>query len=133
MDGYGKRILIIEDNPAERAYLEAELEQEGYAVYTACDGIAGADQIRKRHFAAVVADYHMCGISGLEFADFIKIAWPGIPVILMSKEFNDVMESTNGLDTIACIRKPYEPTMLLRVLRTVIQPVSTEQASLPVA
>jgi CheY-like chemotaxis protein len=138
MDGYGKRILVIEDNPGDRAHLEADLEHEGYAVYTVCDGIAGADEIRKRHFDAVVADYHMSGISGLEFADFIKITWPGIPVILISEELdseelNGVMKNANEPDAVARICKPYEPTMLLRALRTVTQPVSTEQAAFPLA
>lgn len=35
MDGYGKRVLIIDDGSGCRALLEAQLAQEGYAVYTA--------------------------------------------------------------------------------------------------
>jgi DNA-binding response OmpR family regulator len=133
MDGYGKRILVIENDPDGRARLEAELEQAGYAVYTASDGIAGADEIRKRHFDAVIADYHMSGISGLEFADFIKITWPGTPVILISGEVNDVMENADEPDAAARICKPCEPTMLLKALRTVTQPVLTEQVISPMA
>jgi DNA-binding response OmpR family regulator len=131
MDGYGKRILVVFDDPDGRALLEAELEQAGYAVYTTCDGIAGADEIRKRHFDAVIADYHMSGISGLKFADFIKITWPGTPVILISGELNDVMENADEPDAAARICKPYEPTMLLSALRTVVQPVSAEQTAFP--
>jgi DNA-binding response OmpR family regulator len=47
MDGYGKRIRVIDEDADRRALLEAQLEQEGYAVQTACDGVAGADEMRK--------------------------------------------------------------------------------------
>ena len=36
MDGYGKRIRVIDEDADRRALLEAQLEQEGYAVQTAC-------------------------------------------------------------------------------------------------
>ena len=41
MNGYGKRILVVNEDADRRALLEAQLEQEGYAVQTACDGVAG--------------------------------------------------------------------------------------------
>ena len=41
MDGYGKRILVVDEDADRRALLEVQLEQEGYAVQTACDGVAG--------------------------------------------------------------------------------------------
>jgi two-component system, chemotaxis family, chemotaxis protein CheY len=131
MDGYGKRILVVSDDPDGRALLDANLEHEGYAVYTVCDGIVGADEMRKRHFDAVIADYHMPEINGLEFAEFVKIAWPDTPVILVSGELNDVMENVAQSDVRACIRKPYETTMLLSVLRALTQPVSKVQAAFP--
>ena len=60
MDGYGKRILVIGDDDDCQALLEAQLEQEGYAVQTACDGVAGlVDEMRKRRFDAVITDGHM--------------------------------------------------------------------------
>ena len=131
MDGYGKRILLVSDDPDGRALLGANLEHEGYAVYMVCDGIAGADEMRKRHFDAVIADYHMPGINGLEFAEFVKIAWTETPVILVTEELNDVMENVSQSDMRACLRKPYETTMLLSVLCAVTQPVSKGQAAFP--
>jgi len=39
MDGYGKRILLIDDDARCRALLEHQLGQEGYVVQSACDVI----------------------------------------------------------------------------------------------
>jgi len=131
MDGYGKRILVVNEDAGRRALLEAQLEQEGYAVQTACDGVAGADEMRKRRFEAVIADGHMPGFSGHEFAEFCRSAWPVTPVILLSGGRIDVTDHTDEGDSAACLRKPFEAAMLLSVLRTVTQPVSTEQAPSP--
>jgi len=129
MNGYGKRMLVVNEDTGRRALLEFQLEQEGYFVQTACDGVAGADEMRKRHFEAVLVDGHMPGFSDHEFAAFCRSAWPVAPVILLSGDLIDMMDYAEGVDAAACIRKPYEAAMLLSVLRIVTQAVSTEQAT----
>ena len=64
MDGYGKRILIIDDDITCRSLLEDLLE--GYAVQTACDGIDGLTEMRKRRFDAVITDHCMPRLNGLD-------------------------------------------------------------------
>jgi len=56
MDGYGKRILVVDEDAGCRALVEAQLEHEGYTVQTACDGVAGLDEMRKRRFDAIIVD-----------------------------------------------------------------------------
>lgn len=131
MDGYGKRILVIDDDAGCREVLRAQLEHEGYAVQTACDGLAGLDEMGKRRFDAVISDGLTPGLSGLEFAAFSGLAWPDTPVILLSGDLNYLSQSTDQHATVACIRKPYEVSVLLSMLRTATQPVSRAQAILP--
>jgi CheY-like chemotaxis protein len=127
MDGYGKRILVIGDDIGSRALLEDQLEQEGYAVLTACDGVAGAEEMRKRHFMAVIADDHMPGFSGIEFAEFCRTAWPDTPVILFSSDLSYVTNNMDEAGVAASMCEPCEATMLLRVLRKATQTGSIEQ------
>jgi DNA-binding response OmpR family regulator len=133
MDGYGKRILVVDEDAGCRALVEAQLDREGYAVQTACDGVAGLDEMRKGRFDAVIAAGHMPGFIGHEFAGFCGIAWPDTPVILLSGDLTSVMDHADEVDAAACIRKPYEAAMLLSVLRIVTQPVSTEQVTFSMA
>ena len=126
MDGYGKRILVVDEDPGCRALVEGQLEQEGYTVQTACDAVAGLDEMRKGRFDAVIADGHMPGFIGHEFAGFCRIAWRDTPVILLSGDLNSVTDYADEVDAVACIRKPYESAMLLSVLRIATQPVLTE-------
>ncbi|MEI8014596.1 MAG: response regulator [Nitrospira sp.] len=129
MNGYGKRILVVEEDAGRRARLEVQLEQEGYAVQMASDGAAGADETRKRHFKAVIADSHMPGLNGIEFAEFCRAAWPDTPVILLSSGRNYGPGDVGGVDAVATVDQPYEPAMLLNVLRTATQAGSIEQVT----
>ena len=133
MGGYRKRILVVDEDAGCRALVEAQLEQEGYAVQTACDGVAGLHEMRKGRFDAVIADGHMPGFIGHEFAGFCGIARPDTPVILLSGDLTSVTDYADEVGAVACIRKPYEAAMLLSVLCIATQPAPTEQATFPVA
>ena len=131
MDGYGKRILVIGDEDGCQAHLKTLLEQEGYAVQIACDGLAGIDEMRKRRFAVVIADCHRPGLNGIEFAEFSGIARPDTPIILVSSDSNNLTKNAEEYGAMACIRKPYESTLLLSLLRTAARPVLAIQAAFP--
>ena len=131
MDGYGKRILAIGDDVGSRALLEDQLAQEGYAVLTACDAVAGADDMRKRRFMAVIADDYMPGFSGIEFAEFCRTAWPDTPVIFFSSDLSYVTNNMGEAGVAASICEPCESTMLLSVLRTATQTGSTDRPVSP--
>ena len=131
MDGYGKRVLVVDENAGRRALLEAQLEQEGYAVKTACDGVAGADEMRRRHFEAVIADGRLPEFSGHRLAAYCRIEWPGTPVILLSGDLIYVTDHADEVDAATGRRTPYEAVMLLSVLRAVTQPAPTSRAPSP--
>ena len=122
MNGYGKRILVVDEDADRRALLEAQLEQEGYAVQTACDGVAGADEMRKRHFEAVIADGRLSEFCGHKLAAYCRISWPDTPVILLSGDLIYVTDHADRVDAADGLRTPYETVMLPSVLRAITQP-----------
>ncbi len=62
----GARILLVDDDAAERSHVTARLEEGGYAVTAAASGSEGLALLRDGHFDAVVLDLVMPGMSGLE-------------------------------------------------------------------
>jgi len=64
--GAGARILLVDDDSAERLHVTARLEEIGYAVTAASSGSEGLSLLRDGHFDAVVLDLVMPGMSGLE-------------------------------------------------------------------
>ena len=132
MEGYGKRILVIDDGTGCRALLEAQLAQEGYAVHTAYYGVAGLpDGVRKRRFDAVIADGHMPGFTGREFVKFCRMTWPDTPLLLLIGDHNSLTDDVDESGAAACIPTPYDAAMLLSELRRVTKPVSTEHTASP--
>jgi signal transduction histidine kinase len=64
--GNGTRVLLIDDDAAERLSVTARLEEAGYAVTPAASGSEGLALLRGGRFGAVVLDLVMPGLSGLE-------------------------------------------------------------------
>ena len=62
----GARILLVDDDGAERSHVTSRLEEGGYAVTAAASGSEGLALLRDGHFDAVVLDLVMPGMSGLE-------------------------------------------------------------------
>lgn len=122
MDGYGKRLLIVDNDAGCRTLLADQLARAGYAVHTACDGVEGADEMRKRHFDAVITEGPCSEFSGLEFVGFCGIVWPDTPVILISGEPSYLTACADEFKTASCVQKPYSEATLLNVLRLVTQP-----------
>jgi signal transduction histidine kinase len=62
----GARILLVDDDAAERLHVTARLEEVGHAVTAASSGSEGLARLREGQFDAVVLDLVMPGLSGLE-------------------------------------------------------------------
>jgi signal transduction histidine kinase/CheY-like chemotaxis protein len=62
----GARILLVDDDAAERLHVTARLEEGGYAVTPASSGSEALALLRDGQFDAVVLDLVMPGMSGLE-------------------------------------------------------------------
>lgn len=129
MEGYGKRVLVIDDDVGCRTLMEAQLEQEGYAVQTAGDGLQGLHEMHTRRFDAVIADVRMPGLTGVAFAELCLISWPDTPVILLSGGANAFARDGGGSCAMACIQKPYDLRLLLSALRVATRSAWSEQGT----
>lgn len=134
MDGYGKRVLVVEDDEAGRNVLSVLLTRAGYNVIAASDGQEALREMTRRHFDVVVTDYRMPGPDGLEFLSRSRIAWPETPVIMVSGDHPDLSKEPVQRGAYAWLHEPYEPTMLLEIVRDatrVFQDSGAERLSLP--
>jgi CheY-like chemotaxis protein len=67
-----KRILVIEDDDALREVLRSSLEDEGYLVAAAPDGITGLALAREFQPDVIVSDIRLPGIDGLGIARLVR-------------------------------------------------------------
>lgn len=78
------KILVVDDEPGLRLLYTAELEDEGYQVFSAADCAAAAETLEQEAIDLVVLDIQIKQESGLEMLQQIVKERSGIPVILCS-------------------------------------------------
>jgi len=84
--GRRPRVLIVEDDPAQRQVVRTALESEGYAVDEARDGHEGLVRLRATIPDLIILDLLMPGMDGFEFAAALQAHpdWRRIPVIVVT-------------------------------------------------
>jgi len=132
MIGYGKRVLVVDDDERERQETALVLEQAGFAVVLACDGLLGLSEMRHRRFDAVVTDFHMPHLNGLEFLAQSRVLWPDTPFIIQSKAQWDMSELATAQGAFAWIRKSSDPGILLSTLTLAVKQRLEREAQPPV-
>ena len=110
-----KRILIIEDNPDTRRFLEIMLGKE-FEVFSAENGAIGIDFARNKNPDLILLDIMLPILSGYDTCSLLKKdeKTKHIPVIFLSAK-NTVTDITQGLTTGAddYIPKPFDYKELL--------------------
>ena len=78
-----KRILLVDDDAAQRLVCQKELEGEGYQVALAADGLEAIECLKKEDkIDLVVLDIRMPQMDGMEVLGKVLFLKPGLPVIL---------------------------------------------------
>lgn len=113
-------VLLVEDEPAQRAVLSYNLEAEGFTVQTADNGEDALLLIAEQVPDLILPDWMMPHVSGLEVCRRLR-ARPetrGIPIIMLSARSEEV-DKVRGLETGAddYVIKPYSLVELMARLR----------------
>jgi len=82
--GAGLRLLVVEDDPDNRQLLQEVLGMLGHRVTAAGSGEEGLEAFRPGLFDALVTDLNLPGMSGLELAETLLAAQPGLKIVIAS-------------------------------------------------
>ncbi len=77
-------ILVVDDEEHIRLLFKEELEDEGYGVELASNGLEALDKLKRTPFSLVVLDIKMPGMDGIQTLGEIKKINKDLPVILCS-------------------------------------------------
>ncbi len=79
-------ILVVDDEESVRLLLSTLLERDSYIVLLANDGQHALEVARKHggEISALVTDYKMPGLDGLQLARMLVAERPGMRVMIMS-------------------------------------------------
>ena len=77
-------ILVVDDDKNTRLFLKAVLEDAGYKVITAKNGIDALDVIDKDHIDLIVLDIMMPKMDGYELTRSLREANNSLPILMIS-------------------------------------------------
>jgi YesN/AraC family two-component response regulator len=123
-------ILIVDDECGVRTELTYLLEEEGFRVQEAPDGVKAKTYLEERPYNIIITDLLMPDMDGMELIDYIKTAHPSSKIIAISGggDFFDEGDDTKkylqsskkyGADHI--LNKPFEYPDLLEIVKAIVQ------------
>ena len=107
-------VLLVEDDPALRRYLEVVLERAGYSVISAGDGLEAMKSLLAEAVDVVVTDALMPNLDGYELCRFVRNSHhlAHLPIILLSAlDPRNTTDESEQMD--AFLAKPVSPEDLL--------------------
>ena len=110
-------VMIVEDDQNQRKLMQTVLEQYGYNVILASDGVDGLDQLDKKHVDLIILDIMMPRMDGFEFTSTLRQSGCNIPILMVSAKQSPV-DKRKGfiIGTDDYMTKPVdEEEMVLRV------------------
>jgi len=121
------KILLVDDDPLVRAALADELEEAGYDVVAAPNGIDGLAALEREPFGLVVLDLLMPERDGFETMRDIRKNWPAVPVLAISggdkTGWTDLLRMASHLGADDTLAKPFSSSdFLSRVGRLLPRP-----------
>ena len=101
-------LLIVEDEAGIVQFLQQGLEEEGYTVSSATDGITAFEKIQKENFDLILLDWMLPKMTGLELCKAIRLKNNTTPIIFLTAK-DTVQETIEGLKAGAndYIKKPF--------------------------
>ena len=123
-------ILLVEDEVSLAMIVKDALEEEGYEVAIARDGLEGLEQYFREHPALIIADVMMPEVDGFELVRRIRRMDKEVPVLFLSARSSvDDIVFGFGLGANDYLRKPFS----LRELIARVKALTVKSQSEPVA
>jgi two-component system phosphate regulon response regulator PhoB len=117
-------VLLVEDEPAQRAVLSYNLEAEGFRVTEAQNGEEALMMVGESAPDLILLDWMLPNVSGIEVCRRLKLRpeTRGVPIIMLSARSEEV-DRVRGLETGAddYVIKPYSLVELMARVRAALR------------
>jgi len=127
-----KRILVVDDEPDVRNFLAACLEDAGFNVEIAVDGLDALEKVEAFSPDLITLDMVMPKMSGIKVIRKLRKneKWANLPVIVITAHAYDEMGSdqirilsamTSGLRPRVTLDKPISPANLIKTICKILE------------
>ncbi len=130
-DEASETVLLVEDDDSVRSIIHTVLRQKGYRVLEASNGSEALRLSSNPHeIDLLITDVVMPGMSGRELVECLCPRHPGIKILYLSGYAEDAVTRHGVLAPgINFLQKPFNPSMLRRKIREVLNGPLPERAA----
>ena len=116
------KILVVEDEVKVAGFLEKGLEEQGYAVDVAYDGLMGEKLALRNDYDILILDVILPSVNGIELCRRIREKKSAVPVLMLTA-LGTTDDKVEGFDAGAddYLVKPFEFQELLARIRALIK------------
>lgn len=118
------KVLVVEDDPAARRLISFALEQDGYEVLTASNGLEGLTKAQTERPEILVLDVMLPGLDGFEVCRRLRAdtETSGVLILMLSAKAQE-SDKTTGLKMGAddYLAKPADPLEVAARVKTLLQ------------
>lgn len=125
-------ILIVEDEPKVAGFIKKGLEEEGFQVDIAYDGLIGKSLFLTKSYSLIILDLNLPLLNGFQLCELIRLHNTQIPILMLTA-LSRIEEKVKGFDSGAddYLLKPFEfKELVLRIKallkRTSIMPLNSQ-------
>lgn len=121
------QVLVVEDDADLREAITDTLDLENITYIAVENGKEAVVQLQSNEFQVLVSDVNMPEMDGIELLEYIQKNYANLPVILMTA-YGSIEKAVNAMRLGAAdyLVKPFQPEVLISVLKPFMQPVYDE-------
>jgi len=113
-------ILVVDDQFGDRETLKAILEDKGYRVATAADGVEAIQMVKEKHYDIIFLDIKLPDMNGVETFEQVKEIDPGTVVIMMTGfTEEDLVKRAVSEGAYTCIYKPFDMERIIELVEKI--------------
>jgi len=118
------KILVIDDEPLMREFIEEAMTRAGYRVVSSGNGVEGVEFIKNQPFDLIITDLKMSPVDGMEvLGETVKIS-PETPVIIMTAYATiDTAIEALKKGAVDYLIKPFTPEVIEIAVKRVLDKV----------
>lgn len=118
-----KKILLVDDDPKILLLEKTILNQSGFSVETAQDGLEALEKLKKSSYDAIVLDILMPHMDGYETAKEIKKLenHKATPIVMVTAaQEREAMKQSFASGVLVFMNKPFTAQTFLSLIQTVL-------------
>lgn len=117
-------VLVVDDDPAIRTFLEVIVRKAGFVVDSACDGQEAIDLMNRKNYKLAIIDLMMPRVNGYEVLEKIAEFTQRPAVIVATAMGGAYVRDLDGRVVHSIVRKPFDLELMTTLITNLVRSMS---------